>query len=329
QPLSLDKDPLLLDDECSLDESSINSKPFSDEESQNTITETSTTSQQNIIAKRKSNSNLQNNNSNKKSKQEKVGNDNLEQCTSTFEITTSTTNLASYLRTIHRLSKTSPLLPLKLVNHQKPLPNKKQNRITSRILAWIVDDIQPFNVLVNERFQDILHETEPQIQFLDEDLVKQNLFKSVIIKRLQKDLIKDKERNVRNNAKALEKLLLDDDKLLRIQELVELLGLFAHVTTIVEETLTYLIICNVHDKIELSFDEYWEEPGPEKYIAARLDPRFKNLGFEPAKFELTKDELKHKMMESIKNNNYSLPNNNSPTLLLSSLFEEITHKSCP
>jgi len=40
------------------------------------------------------------------------GDDNLEQCTSTFEITTSTTNLASHLRTVHRLSKTGPLLPL-------------------------------------------------------------------------------------------------------------------------------------------------------------------------------------------------------------------------
>ncbi|CAG8715332.1 221_t:CDS:2, partial [Cetraspora pellucida] len=206
QPLSLDKDPLLLDDELSLDEPSIDSKPVSDEESllllegssnstQNTITEASKSSQQNIIVKRKSNSNLRNNNANKKSKPGKswVSDDNLKQCTSTFEIATSTTNLASHLRTVHRLSKTGPSLPLsgeketaqlqpvrldpsqstllELVNHQIPLSNKKQNKITSRILAWIVDDMQPFN--------DILHEAEPQFQFLDEDIVKQKLFESV------------------------------------------------------------------------------------------------------------------------------------------------------
>ncbi|CAG8681340.1 17615_t:CDS:2, partial [Cetraspora pellucida] len=172
--------------------------------------------------------------------------------------------------------------------------------------------------------------------------------------RLQKDLAKDKERDVRNNAKALEKLLLDDDDLLGIQELVELLGPFAHVITIVggdhystlsimlplvrilqehlyqkEETLTHPIIRDVRDEIELSFGERWKEPGPEGYVAAMLDPRFKDLGFEPAKFESTKDELKCRMMEYIENNNYSLSNNNLPTSLLSSLFEETTHQSCP
>ncbi|CAG8477708.1 24859_t:CDS:2 [Cetraspora pellucida] len=60
-----------------------------------------------------------------------------------------------------------------------------------------------------------------------------------------------------------------------------------------------------------------------------LDLRFKDLGFKPTKFESTKDELKYKMMKSIKNNNYSLSNNNSPTSLLSSLFEETTHQLCP
>ncbi|CAG8660249.1 18001_t:CDS:1, partial [Cetraspora pellucida] len=185
-------------------------------------------------------------------------------------------------------------------------------------------------------------------------LLSQLLVLYEAIKRLQKDLAKDKERDVRNNAKALEKLLLDDDDLLGIQELVELLGPFAHVITIVggdhyptlsmmlplvrilqehlyqkEETLTHPIIHDVRDEIELSFGERWKEPGPEGYVAAMLDPRFKNLGFEPAKFESTKDKLKCRMMEYIENNNYSLPNNNLPTFLLSSLFKETTHQSCP
>ncbi|CAG8486705.1 68_t:CDS:2 [Dentiscutata heterogama] len=171
------------------------------------------------------------------------------------------------------------------------------------------------------------------------------------LRSLQKDLAKDKERNVKNNAKALEKLLLDDDDLLEIQELVELLGSFAYVTTIVggdhcstflmilplvrilqkhlyqkEETPTHPIIRDVYNKIELSFGECWEEPRPEGYVAAMLDPRFKDLGFELAKFESTKDELKCRMMKYTENNNYFLPNNNLPTSLLSSLFEETTHQ---
>ncbi|CAG8619550.1 9293_t:CDS:1, partial [Racocetra fulgida] len=44
---------------------------------------------------------------------------------------------------------------------------------------------------------------------------------------LQEDLAKNKERDVRNNAKTLDTLLLNDDDLLGIQELVELLDLFA------------------------------------------------------------------------------------------------------
>ncbi|CAG8716806.1 378_t:CDS:1, partial [Racocetra fulgida] len=50
------------------------------------------------------------------------------------------------------------------------------------------------------------------------------------------------------------------------------------------ETLTYSIVYKVHNKIELSFDEYWEELGQEGYIAAILDSRFKDLNFESKKF---------------------------------------------
>ncbi|CAG8797450.1 14086_t:CDS:1, partial [Dentiscutata erythropus] len=66
-------------------------------------------------------------------------------------------------------------------------------------------------------------------------------------------------------------------------------------------------------------------PELEGYIVAILDTRFKDLNFKPAKFESTKDELKYRMIEDIKNNNYSLPNNNLLTSLLSLLFEETTH----
>ena len=99
-----------------------------------------------------------------------------------------------------------------------------------------------------------------------------------------------------------------------------------------ERTLTHPTICKVRDEIELLFGKYWEEPGIDRYIAAMLDPRFKDLNFEPEKFESTKNELQHRMKEDIKNNNYSskyLSNNDSSTSLLSSLFEDTFHQSCP
>ncbi|CAG8640402.1 14156_t:CDS:2, partial [Gigaspora rosea] len=252
----LDEGPLLIDDELFLDEPVIDSKPVSDKEplllpegSNNyTQNKASKSSQQNVIVSKRKTDNLQNNNTNKKPKPGKSwvwhymkkdkhakmincrtwigGNDNLNQCTHSFEITTSTTNLAGHLRTVHRLNKTGPLLSLS---------GEKE-----------VAQLQP-------------------IRF---DLSQSTLVEVVnSIKKLQQDFAKDKERGIRNNAKILEKLLLNDDDLLEIQELVELLGPFAHVTTIV----------GVRVEIELSFSECWEEPGPEGYIAAMLDPRFKDI----------------------------------------------------
>ncbi|CAG8786953.1 23274_t:CDS:1, partial [Gigaspora rosea] len=117
------------------------------------------------------------------------------------------------------------------------------------------------------------------------------------IKKLQKDLAKDQDRDIRKNAKMLEKLLLNKDDLLGIQELIELLSPFVHVTTIIsgdyystfsimlplinilqehlfkkKEALIYLIVCQVYNKIELSFEDHWDEQEIEIYITSILDP---------------------------------------------------------
>ncbi|CAG8620674.1 5601_t:CDS:2 [Dentiscutata erythropus] len=130
---------------------------------------------------------------------------------------------------------------------------------------------------------------------------------------LQIDFTKDKERNIGNFAKTLEILFLNKEELLGIQELVELLDPFAHVTTIIgrdhysifsmmlslikvlqeylfkkEATLSHPIVRNIRDEIELSFGDRWNEPEVEGYIATILDPRFKDLSFEPKKLELIK-----------------------------------------
>ncbi|CAG8649573.1 532_t:CDS:2 [Cetraspora pellucida] len=419
-----------------------------------------------------------------------------QQCPSTFELSTSTTNLASHLRADHRLDKNGPLLPLsgikkitqlltvqldssqstlpELFSHRIPLPKKKQNRITSRILAWIIDDMQPFNVLKNDQFHDLLYEAKPQYQFLDRDMFKQKIYEAGLsdkyvadvtdnassivkalknieilhvkctahtiqlgitdglkqatdlidcakalnsfvagkdkirkrlqliqieifkeknqllnnknisaldpisndtitrwnsthsllehllylyeaIKKLQKDLAKDKDKNIRKNAKALEELLFEEEDLLGIQELVKLLGPFAHVTTIMggdqyptfsmmlplikilqdhlfenEAILKHLIVHDVCNEIELSFGNRWDKPGVEDYITTILDPRFKDLSFEPEKLEPMKNELKHRM-EAVKNINSTIPSieNRLSSSLLNSLFEKTFQEVCP
>ncbi|CAG8650179.1 3615_t:CDS:1 [Ambispora gerdemannii] len=174
-------------------------------------------------------------------------------------------------------------------------------------------------------------------------------------KLLQQNLAKDKEREVRNDAKKMEKLLLNHEDLLGIQELVELLDPFAHVTIIMDgdhyptlsimlslikvlqehlfrkaHTLTNPIIHKVRDEIELSFGECWDKPGLEGYIAAMLDPRFKDLSFESEKFETTKNELQYRMKKDMRNiypTTYA-SENHVPSLL-NSLFEEAPRQVCP
>ncbi|CAG8601024.1 13291_t:CDS:2 [Dentiscutata heterogama] len=176
---------------------------------------------------------------------------------------------SDHLRTEHRLNQTGLLLPL----------NSK--RETKQLQPVKLDSSQP------------------------------TLLKLVTCK-LQSNLPKDKERDVRNNARMFETLLLNDDDLLGIQKLVKLLASFAHVTTIIdgdhyptlsimlpvkilqehlfqkEKTLTHPTICEVQNEIELLFGKYWEKPEIDRYITAMLNPRFKDLNFEPEKFESTK-----------------------------------------
>ncbi|CAG8817786.1 7056_t:CDS:1, partial [Cetraspora pellucida] len=129
-------------------------------------------------------------------------NNKTQKCNDKFAIGTSTTTLAGHLRTEHRLSETGSLLPLNtiksssknvriaqkdptqqtlldVINNKPPLSATKANRITSRILSWVVDDMQSFNTLSNQKFQDILHETEPRYKFLCLNSFKQKLYHSV------------------------------------------------------------------------------------------------------------------------------------------------------
>ncbi|CAG8480111.1 1121_t:CDS:2, partial [Dentiscutata heterogama] len=112
-------------------------------------------------------------------------------------------------------------------------------------------------------------------------LLEHLLYLYKAIKRLQKDFAKDKERTIKQNSKALEELLLEEEDLLRIQELVKLLSPFAYVITIMgsdqystfsmilslirilqdhlfenEMILKHSIVRDVRNEIELSFGNH-------------------------------------------------------------------------
>ncbi|CAG8614868.1 3375_t:CDS:1 [Dentiscutata erythropus] len=80
-------------------------------------------------------------------------------CDHNYEITTGTGNLKSHLRQIHRIlppeennNKPTQIISNQqslhnFLNNKTPLSFSNQNKITNRILAWIVDDLQPFYLL--------------------------------------------------------------------------------------------------------------------------------------------------------------------------------------
>jgi len=129
-------------------------------------------------------------------------NNEIKQCQKKFAIGTSTSSLAAHLRKDHRLTETGELLPLsggavqlkttkliqkdpnqptlmEFVDKRPPLSLKKSDRITSRILAWLIDDMQPFNVLTSDTFQEIFLEIDSRYKFPCQDIFKQKLHQSV------------------------------------------------------------------------------------------------------------------------------------------------------
>ncbi|CAG8674849.1 2734_t:CDS:2, partial [Cetraspora pellucida] len=65
------------------------------------------------------------------------------------------------------------------INKRILLPLSKQNKITSHVLAWIVDDLQPFNAITNNCFQNMILECEPRFEFPCYDKLKEKLMQSI------------------------------------------------------------------------------------------------------------------------------------------------------
>ncbi|CAG8716136.1 3972_t:CDS:2 [Gigaspora rosea] len=107
-------------------------------------------------------------------------------CRELFALISNTSTLGAHLRMVHclfekgsllLLSGTSerlaskkpvaiaqkdPMQPtlLDMFNKQPSLSSNKKNKLTSRILAWIIDDMHAFNVLENENFHNLMYEAK-------------------------------------------------------------------------------------------------------------------------------------------------------------------------
>ncbi|CAG8671104.1 2069_t:CDS:2, partial [Gigaspora rosea] len=235
-----------------------------------------------------------------------------------------TSMLGSHLRTVHCLLEKGSLLPLSGISEQpvskktiniaqkdstQPmlidtlknkllLSSKKKDRLTSRLLAWIVDDIQAFNILENEKFCDFS------------------------VRLLAKRMIQNVDRDICKDGKRLETLLLNEHELLCLKELVYLLEPFAKATYLMAGdtyptlSLMLLTIATLQEhlfKIESTLTH------------SVVYPRFKNLEFASEKFEETKTSLRQQMRML----NESKCSNDQPTAKPSSNLASFFNNATP
>ncbi|CAG8639210.1 26845_t:CDS:2, partial [Racocetra persica] len=124
------------------------------------------------------------------------------------------------------------------------------------------------------------------------------------IQLLVKKMVQNADREICKDRKKLEALLLNKEELLGLKELISLLELFVCVTCLIGGN-TYPIFSLIFPTIA-TLQEYLfklekilthqEDLKIEGYLAAILDPHFKNLKFAPENFKETKQYLKQKMI---------------------------------
>ncbi|CAG8627503.1 3972_t:CDS:1, partial [Scutellospora calospora] len=122
-----------------------------------------------------------------------------ERCKKVFQPKTSTTNIAAHLRTEHRIFKTQkwdasstttvnptsvtqPTIETiiqKQIENTLPLPEKQQNRISYRLVAWIVEEMMPLNCINYDRFRDFCYEINQRFEIPCTNTIKNMMKESV------------------------------------------------------------------------------------------------------------------------------------------------------
>ncbi|CAG8484284.1 13285_t:CDS:2, partial [Racocetra persica] len=121
-------------------------------------------------------------------------NDILEKCNTEFKPHTAVTNIASHLRTVHRIYKDqkldapiiSPVESTKkpqtinsMLENTQPFAEKKQIRATYRLVSWLVELMMPLDCINHDRFRDFCYEVSPQFEVPCTNTIKNKIAESL------------------------------------------------------------------------------------------------------------------------------------------------------
>ncbi|CAG8592651.1 213_t:CDS:2, partial [Ambispora gerdemannii] len=120
------------------------------------------------------------------------------QCGHLFQYSTSTSNLASHLRGTHRiLDANTPYTPTRAATTRtnatnapttfrtrstspttnpstsRTHPKEKQERLIFKLVAWMVDDLQPFKLLNSVKFREFCHDMDPKFMLPSIEQIQQ------------------------------------------------------------------------------------------------------------------------------------------------------------
>ncbi|CAI2191739.1 6129_t:CDS:2, partial [Funneliformis geosporum] len=233
----------------------------------------------------------------------------------------STTSIANYLRTKHRIIEGrfegAEILPdsENKIENQDPLDQKFIELIMNDLLDWLIDNMQAFHLTPNLEIRQVLLTIE---NFKYSHLG--NSIEDCLRKEFQKWNITSKLLGgTTNNDASMIKAISED--WIALEELILLLRPFVDTTNLTSsstyptlslwfptlhylkeylkniiQTITSQSIVTVCNKILASLNKRWELSHMLGYIASFLDPRFKYLGFLLAnQIEDTKQHLKHQI----------------------------------
>jgi hypothetical protein len=91
-----------------------------------------------------------------------------------FQLYTGTGNMIQHLLTIHQINEFTGSQ-----NIQSTIQLSKQQKLTLDLIDWIIDDMQPFTVIKNKKFQKLINNLESEYQIPAISTIKNIMFKAV------------------------------------------------------------------------------------------------------------------------------------------------------
>ncbi|CAG8536910.1 10370_t:CDS:1, partial [Gigaspora rosea] len=79
---------------------------------------------------------------------------------------------------------TQPTL-LDTITKLSSLSSKKKDRLTSRLLAWLIDDMLVFNIMENDKFHNFVYEAESHYQIPCQDTLKKKFIMQLVLEKIK------------------------------------------------------------------------------------------------------------------------------------------------